>query len=162
MPQPHLLLMRLFGLILLGSLVAGCGSTAPFKAYDGETRKVETLALIKGETMDAEGTLFPEITTIAILEVDNKATSSSFFEESQSVLVEPGRRYLKVLFIHALSRASGRLWLDAEMGKTYIVKSLSNYHSVVFWIEDEKTGEKVGGIPGGEPVNSYATPLKGK
>ena len=46
--------------------------------------------------------------------------------------------------------ATGTLWLDAEAGKSYIVRKRVEGYGVRFWVEDTATGQTVGGIEPGE------------
>ena len=49
------------------------------------------------------------------------------------------------------SYANSCLWVDAKLGENYIVKKLIEGYSVLFWIENIKTNERVGGICGSQP-----------
>jgi hypothetical protein len=165
MKRDYFLLNKIFGVFLLGFVAAGCGALHNYKAYEGEARKVEELAVIKGESRIREGSLdknYRDIDHILvqIATVDNKQTSWMFSRMPQSVLVEPGRRSIVVRYKNGESYAFGRLWLNAEMGKTYIVKTHIKNYSIIFRVEDEQTGENVGVNPGSEPENNNIAPPK--
>ena len=146
---------RILGLLFLGFLVAGCGGAIHnYKAYYGKAKQREVLALIKGEARVEEGFLIDDHIYVFFVAVDDKVTHGLFSGMAQSVLVEPGRRHLFVKYRNGQMYANGQLWLDAAKGKTYIVRSLNKGMLVSFWIEDEETGERVGGISGSEPDNN--------
>lgn len=69
----------------------------------------------------------------------------------EQITVAPGRHYIDVQYTYFNTYSNQKLWLDAEAGKTYIVKKKITGYSVQFWIEEADTGKVIGGIPGGEP-----------
>lgn len=143
---------KLLCLLLLGFVVGGCsGAATPFKAYEGE-KEIKNLALIKGMSGKAGGLFW----NLDVMVVDNTVVPVLARYPSE-VLVELGRHYFQVRFSRGQIDSYGELWLDAEQGKTYILKSMEEGSGVYFWIENEKTGERVGGVPGGEPENQKAT-----
>ena len=81
----HLLLVRLFVLLLLGSLLAGCGSTEPFMGYANKTKNIETLVRINGESKVGEIFLFDLREDVLILRVDYWANNSLFSGNLQSI-----------------------------------------------------------------------------
>lgn len=87
--------------------------------------------------------MFDQNVYVGVSYLGNKSTSNIFSRIPDKVLVEPGRRYIIVRYNNEQGYAFGRLWLDAEAGKTYIVKIRIKNYSIIFWAEDEKTGETV-------------------
>jgi hypothetical protein len=73
----------------------------------------------------------------------------------------PGRHRLGVRFQVGNVRSSGRLWLDAEAGKAYIVRARNDGRRVFFWIEEVDTGRTVGGIDAGEDSDDDPPPTSG-
>ncbi len=129
----------------------GCASKGPLKFYKGETKPQEQLALIKGHSEKVESFLIDLERGVVIKTVDGRLTTNIFSNPPKSVLLEPSRHYLGIRYYFDNQSAYGVLWLDAEPGKTYIVKFEAKGYHVRFWFEDEATGEIVGGIPGSEP-----------
>ena len=153
MSRIHVLLSQLCCLILFSFVIAGCGTVHNYKAYEGETRKLEELAVIKGESRALDNYYGVESISVNIAAVDGAQTSWMFSRIPKSVLVKPGERFIDVRLKKGQTYAFGRLKLNAEMGKTYIVKTRIKNYSIIFWVEDEKTGEWAGGTPIGEPEN---------
>ena len=146
-------LPRKFTCLLLFSFVlAGCSTVPYFKAYKGE-KEIDELAVLKGETKGEKGFFVSTREHTYISYVSNMPTHKFFDPVPENILVEPGRHYLQVNYRGPKGEAFSKVWLDAERGKTYIVKAKEKGGRAFFWIEDEETGKPVGGIPGGEPEN---------
>jgi hypothetical protein len=152
MSRFHFLSNKLLCSLLLGLFLSGCAAVPTFKAYEGE-KEIEELAIIKNEVRTREGFLFDKHMYTFVSYVGNQPTRGLFTRIPDKVLVEPGRHYLQVNYTDGDWRAFSKLWLDAERGKTYKVRSMVKEFRISFWIEDEETGKPVGGIPGGEPEN---------
>ena len=64
--------------------------------------------------------------------------------------LKPGRHSIHVRFTHSRWNSNGRLWVDAEAGKAYIIHSREEGSGVRFWIEDKASGAIVGGVDTGD------------
>jgi len=74
--------------------------------------------------------------------------------------LKPGRHFIHVRYTHSRWNSSGRLWVDAEAGKAYVIHAQSEYSGVRFWIEDKASGAIVGGVDtGDEDVKDGAPPV---
>jgi len=67
------------------------------------------------------------------------------------VHVNEGVQTLQVRFNHMNNYADSCLWVNSKLGENYIVKKEIRDYSVMFWIENIESGERVGGICGSEP-----------
>jgi len=109
--------------------------------YPGEALEAGKQAIIRSDNETGDH--------IGIFKVDNKITTLSPIR-AREVSVLPGKHTIFVIVEYPFSHASGSLWLIAEPGGRYIVKESSDWRRVTMWIEDEKTGKKVGGITGSD------------
>jgi len=64
----------------------------------------------------------------------------------EALLVEPGRHNISVMYQYYQLTANADLWFDAQAEKSYIIRSKTSGMTIYFWIEDQATGQKVGGI----------------
>ncbi|OYY42395.1 MAG: hypothetical protein B7Y56_13370 [Gallionellales bacterium 35-53-114] len=64
----------------------------------------------------------------------------------EAMLVDPGRHSMRVEYNYYQSTAHANLWLDAQAEKKYIIRCKVNGNFVLFWIEEEATGQRVGGV----------------
>ncbi|MFL6604790.1 MAG: hypothetical protein ACJ8R9_26125 [Steroidobacteraceae bacterium] len=120
--------------------------TAPQSKSDGAPVPA-AVATITGYTSSKRKLLGPDQRVI-ITRVDHKKVRGTglFSYKSNTETLSPGRHTIGVqLQVSALS-ANGRLWLDAEPGKAYIVRKRVEGYGVRFWIEEVDTGRVVGGM----------------
>jgi hypothetical protein len=108
-------------------------------------------ARITGYT-SGQGKLFGDKQRVIITRIDHAKVHGprmfSFESNPQDLL--PGRHIISVEFSLNNSSTTGRLWLDAEAGKSYIVRKRIEGYGVHFWIEETDTGRIVGGTEPGE------------
>jgi hypothetical protein len=133
--------LRTYVFIILWSCFAFTGCTTHVQMYPGEALEAGKQAIIRSDNETGDH--------IGIFKVDNKITTLSPIR-AREVSVLPGKHTIFVLVEYPFSHASGSLWLVAEPGGRYIVKESSDWRRVTMWIEDEKTGKKVGGITGSD------------
>lgn len=76
---------------------------------------------------------------------------------AEMAYVKPGRHYLNLRYTYGPTFADGRVWFDAEAGKTYIIHRKATGYQIAFWMEELGTGKVVGGIPGGEPPSDKSS-----
>jgi len=144
--------MKLFVTSVILILLSSCAS-GTFKGYSGVEKDRSDLAKIECK-VERHG---PAWQKLFISKVDGKSTfdfgASLGFSGSypKSALVLSGRHYLQIRYEYAGSFSHGTIWFDAEAGKNYTVKSNTEGYSTTFWIIDDITGERIGGVPGGEP-----------
>jgi hypothetical protein len=69
------------------------------------------------------------------------------------VKVTSGIQTLEVRFNHMNNFADSCLWVETKLGENYIIKRKIHDYSVMFWVENIDTGERVGGICGSQPSN---------
>lgn len=152
--------LRPVSIALVTFLTTAC--VAPHvKMYEGsDLIKNEAVAVIKSNEA-----------LVGIVSVDGRSTMG-FFElwgrnmidgtatrketkHARSVEVAPGKRTLAVQYDGYGVYARGHLWLLAEAGQTYTLNSVLGDRTVRFWIVDNATGRRVGGIEGSddEPKN---------
>ena len=117
-----------------------------------ETAPSQSLfARITGYT-SGHGKLFGDKQRVIITRIDHAKVHGprmfSFESNPQDLL--PGRHIISVEFSLNNSSTTGRLWLDAVAGKSYIVRKRIEGYGVHFWIEETVTGRIVGGIEPGE------------
>ena len=136
-------------------IVLGCASVPPYKAYQGE-KKPSELAVIQCDSEHTSNVFVALDERLYISKIDGKSTFNFAHaltanqEYPEKAYVEPGRRYLEFRY-QGRGYAKMDLWLDAEAGKTYIVRKEAGGGKVRLWIEEKGTGKVVGGIRGGEP-----------
>lgn len=154
--------------ILILGVVAnllGCGPAPFYKAYRGK-KKLSNVALIQCDSEHAHGISaevaswldlqdLPSDRRLYITKIDGKSTSSNIANIHigfpEQVLVEPGRHSLGLKFVCGTTSCDGKLWLDAEAGKTYFVYWKSEGYHIRFWIEEKESGKVVSGSTrGGE------------
>lgn len=66
------------------------------------------------------------------------------------VYVLPGKHKIQAKIEYPLSFAHSQIWLVAEPGETYILKALSKGYAANMWLENERTGQPVGGFIGSD------------
>lgn len=141
-------------------LINGCATFPPYKAYTDEATAKSELAYLKCDSQHNHDLLGGLDQRLYISKIDNEGTFSFFYSIisnqmfPESAYVLPGRHYISINYRNLNWYANGQLWLDAEKGETYIVRKAMKNYEIRFWIENERTGKLVGGIPGGEPENN--------
>ncbi len=135
---------------IIVSLIAfvACGCAAPrVIMYSGGELPANQQATIRGDD-DAGRHLH-----VRIARVDDERTVGFFayFADgwAREVSVLPGKHRLVIKMHIGSSHAWGNLWLVADPGETYIVKARTEGYSTKMWLENERTGQKVGGVVGG-------------
>jgi hypothetical protein len=100
-----------------------------------------------------------DFSKIGISKVDDEwvfkyITTFSTSDLVSEVYVLPGKhRIVTSMAIHHFlftSHARSNLWLVAEPGGKYVVKTVLKGRRVQMWIENERTGKPVGGIVGSD------------
>jgi len=93
----------------------------------------------------------PEDGTLSIVSVDGVRTASFFSDPAGEVAVLPGKHDVVVQMVYPFSYAREKLWLVAEAGERYVVKSRSpSWNTVAMRMENERTGELTGGVSGSD------------
>ncbi len=119
--------------ILVALLLTGCGGMV--QTYDGPKRASSETATLK--------TNVGEMTfdTVWVDQVDERVLVRAYSE----LEVTPGRHVLRVQLSSGMLKASTRVSFEARAGHVYRVKGAMRRSGSVAWIEDERTGEVVGG-----------------
>ena len=147
-------LRRLTLLAVLSALIAGCATIAepelPTSSVDSGR------ARISGDSETAHKFWKGLDQRVFITKLDGKSQFrlSLTSDYPQTVIVVPGRHYLDVQYRLFNMFANGKLWLDAEAGKSYLIKKKQRQYAVSLWIEEADSGRVVGGVPGGEPTGN--------
>ncbi len=138
----------LIGMLMILTLT-GC-ATPKVKMYPGEEVEASKQAVVRvNQRESSRGKL-------GITKVDGNITVNMFkflFNGGKwagEVYVLPGKHRIMARIDYGLSFAGGAMWLIAEPGETYLLKALSNGYAVTMWLENERTGQKVGGIIGSD------------
>ncbi|WOB06946.1 hypothetical protein [Piscinibacter gummiphilus] len=142
--------------LVLSALCAGCiAIPTPYKTYDGPPLPPSAQALIFGP-LGPPGMWGVPINGALIACLDGVSLQSMLgygpgLAHPDKVFVTPGRHYLKAMYYRDRAYAHSSMWLDAQAGREYAIRSEVKGYSVRMWLEDTTTKEVVGGIPGGEP-----------
>lgn len=131
-------------------LLAGCAAPV-VQVYEGPTRAPSEQVIVRveqrGRTMASE--------RVDIEQVDEKRTLSlgegilSTASGAQAVYMLPGKHTLQLRYRGPGGvRVTAHLWLVAEAGGAYLVKAAQTGDGAKIWLEDEKTGQQVGGVRG--------------
>ena len=149
---------KVFIIVLLLTCIAIYGCAAPkIKIYPGDKLEDSKHAVIRGDEIEEE------YSGILILKVDDKWTINPFLRPiyidgagAGEVYVLPGKHRLSIKVHYQISEAMASLWLIAEPGGKYVIKAIANgstiwdRRSVQIWIENERSGQAVGGIVGSD------------
>ena len=126
--------------MLLLPLMVGCASVAVYRAYEDPSLSVEKVAKIVGIKKGTHVIFAGLNEQVGIHEVDGEPTfsfwSSSLDPVPKEVYVLPGKHEILVRYDHMGNFAWGRLSLDAEAGKTYVIRMASEASGYRFWIEN--------------------------
>lgn len=126
--------------LLVALTSTGCVSGVK-KMYDGPEVSPDKRAVIK-ISKETDG-------VTRMIQIDNKKTFFLLaFTTPEQVQVLPGKHNINVMVQCLLGAASSDIWLVAEAGETYVVKSKIKFDLVRIWMENERTGLPVGGIVG--------------
>jgi hypothetical protein len=89
--------------------------------------------------------------------VDGERTLNAFYYFLTQVRVEevhvlPGKHRLivRVEYPRSSTFATGDLWLLAWPGDAYVIKVRSQGYAIYMWLENECTGQRVGGVTGSD------------
>jgi hypothetical protein len=136
--------------LLLIFTISGCAATQKARMYSGEAVAANKQAVIQADRR-APNTRFH------ITSVDGERTLSAFYYFLTQVRVEevyvlPGKHRLitRIDNLRSSMFATTDLWLIAEPGESYILKAQSKGYTVYMWLENERTGQRVGGVTGSD------------
>ena len=132
-------------------LALGACAAPVVQVYDGPTLAPSQQVIVRvdqrGRTMASE--------RVDIEQVDDKRTLGfgegilSVATGAQAVYMLPGKHTLRLRYRGPGNvRVTANLWLVAEAGASYLVKATQTGDGAKIWIEDEKTGQPVGGVRG--------------
>jgi hypothetical protein len=135
-------------------------NVAEAAAQPSGTTAATAVATISGSTSGTHTILTGFNQRILITRIDHKTLFLAMFLSGKpnTVTLTPGRHRIRVNLEVTGLVAIGKLWLDAEAGKAYIVRGRSERQGVQFWIEEADTGSIVGGIDPGENSDDELPP----
>jgi hypothetical protein len=143
------MLIKLAVTLIGAALLCGC-TARRVQMYPGSAKKPDEIALIKAP--EAQGIFGTRIHIVAVdgdLTVGfmrNLLTGATW---AGAVEVLPGKHDFRISWESGIFSATGDYCLVAEAGASYTVKANQKGYGVLIWLEDDKTGEAVGGIKGG-------------
>lgn len=129
--------------------ITGC-ATPKVRMYPGREVEASKQAVIR---VAQRGESWSQI---GITKVDGKNTVNFFTylfnggKWAGEVYVLPGKHRIIAQINNGPSLATGDIWLVAEQGETYVLKALTKGYAVSMWMENKRTGQKVGGITGSD------------
>jgi hypothetical protein len=126
-------------IVLLTVTIISC-SPAKVKMYKGAEVEYSKQAIIRADVQEERKGI------ITILQVNGEYTRGFLKGVGASeVYLLPGKHELVARLSRGTSYGFSNLWLIAEAGETYIVKARIEGYSVKMWLENARTGQKVGG-----------------
>jgi hypothetical protein len=141
--------MALLSVVLF--VISGCA--AKVHMYPGAELTPDKYATVRAEPKISG---FFDHADLSIMRVDCDLTMGilgTVFRDghwAQEVYVLPGKRRLQLHWSRGFFLAGGRVWFVGEAGKRYLARAESKGGRVRMWIEDERTGEPVGGWMGSD------------
>ncbi|GHC27799.1 hypothetical protein [Aidingimonas halophila] len=139
-------------MILVG--IAGCAPVSYQEVPEGTPPEQYARITLGPENFSFNPLTIPH--SLAIVCV-NGQTFKGLTGEASSIsdaIVSPGLSHVRIRLQRGVRRmpiASSVLWVDAQPGHTYVAKFKLGRRSFRIWLEDEVTGERVGGLLGSEP-----------
>lgn len=130
-------------------LLAACAAPVA-QMYEGPTLPPDKQVVLRveqrGRTFAGE--------RVDIQLVDDKRTLStgegilSSSSGAQAVYLLPGKHTVRLRYRGPGAAVTSNLWFVGEPGGSYLVRGAQVGDGVQVWIEDEKTGSRVGGVRG--------------
>jgi hypothetical protein len=126
-------------------LLAGCVPSMQYQAYMGSRLPAEQEVILYS-LIDGHEPAGPDPERIVFLCVDGQSTKPFManFAVTNQVMVQPGVHDLLVQYSTGMLFHKGKFELNAEPGKSYLVRRAVNGYQVDLWIEDARTGVHVG------------------
>jgi hypothetical protein len=148
-------------IISLSFIVIGCAASPKNQIYCDSKIDPNKLATIRVyEPTKEEKKYVPDEEsqerkgTVGIWMVDEEYTLHPFVVAFANglgdVCVFPGKHRLHVRASWRSGGVRSDIWLVAEQGGKYVIKAVAKHRYAKIWIEDEKTGEPVGGLVGSD------------
>lgn len=145
--MPILAAMRMLLPAVLLALLCGCASDAHRKMYAGEVRPAEQRALLH---VTGKRAGYDNVFIIGTVDGERTiALGERFFYPyagANSVEVLPGRHVVVLSTRYDGKVSLAELWFVAEAGHSYAAKAEETGGAVRFRIEDEASGQAVGGV----------------
>ena len=140
--------------------IIGC-STSPKYIYTGDKIPQDQMAIIQRDFETKHSIRVTLNKRVRIVKIDNKtieplaALFDEFYTKQPKIYIEQGKHIVDIQYEYGSLFANTKLWFVAESGKSYSAKAKTKSYSVFMWIEDDSTGEHVGGVVGSvdEPEN---------
>jgi len=150
----------LLALALLLPATAMAKQWKAHKAYDGADLPEDQIAHLKISQESDRRFLFSR-RGLSVRSIDGKPVGNWWTNAKvvDELLFKPGKHRIGYMATNLNGGfAMLDLWFVAEPGKAYVSRTEATWYSVRMWIEDAKTGERVGGVVGSadEPVDAPA------
>ena len=140
--------MRLGMMVLLLGLAACAAPVA--KMYDGPMLAPSEQVIVRvesrGRTFAGERVDIQAVDDKQTLSFGEGITSSS--SGAEAVYMLPGKHTLRLRYRGKGAAVTANLWFVGEKGNSYLVRATQTGDGVKVWLEDEKTGQPVGGVRG--------------
>ena len=150
------MLKKVGGMLVLLSGIVGCAS-APYEGVPESTPPDQFARIMVPSTTYQERRQNPGGPVISCVDGDFIRSSLGLSSTTTEAKVSTGVRYIGILYERyvynvGIYRAYTPVWVDAKGGDTYLIRHDTQGSRVRLWLEDQATGEEVGGVPGSEPV----------
>lgn len=147
------------GAVGVAMLLAGCASAPNVFVDEADAPPPDQRVTLRGSFGASTNhfvNMFRGMAIVNVQTIDGKApiVDLGVLERgARTVYMLPGKHTIGMQWTEhrgtRVWRAKGEAWFVGEAGRTYrIVAERVAYDAIQFWIEDEKTGARVGGIPG--------------
>lgn len=135
-------------------LLTACSNLPTHKAYSGPDLPPSQTARISGFAqssfdLGAATRHVVLITCVDGVSTEQRPTLANYSFPQDAVLL-PGRHYVAFMTAHNDKHAAAAFWFIAEAGRHYSIQRKPEGREMTFWIEDDATGRKVGGVIGSE------------
>lgn len=137
------------GIVALLLALAGCAAPVA-KMYEGPMLAPSEQVIVR---VESRGRTFAS-ERVDIQAVDDKQTLAmgegiiSSSSGAEAVYMLPGKHTLRLRYRGKGAAVTANLWFVGEKGSSYLVRATQTGDGVKVWLEDEKTGQAVGGVRG--------------
>jgi len=132
-------------IIIMSLTIFGCAAPK-VKMYPGEKVADSKQAVIKGEIRAKKREVITITKVDGEMTIDYSTHLAGDWWGAVEVYVLPGKHKMVTRTDSDSSYAYGCLWVVAEPGETYIVKARTEGYRSVMWLENERSGKKIGGV----------------
>jgi hypothetical protein len=163
--QLHRFFGALWSILLLAANTASAqetGNAAQTVTQTSGSTAVSGVATITGSEFGTHKILRGFNERVVLTSVDHKLIGSNILLAlNVTKSLTPGRHKVHVSYTRGTLVSGASLWLDAEVGKAYVVRAHGERGGIQFRIEEVATGKIVGGIDPGEDFKDELPPAPG-